>query len=144
MNDEYINLLWERISSATNIKCLEYGEAVTIGSVFGEMKAEIKKLRQKVNEMEENKKEGLPMNMESFISLKLEQEKELGLRVLKYVPNKKRSEIIILAKRYFDNTHIVWESYCVDGQFFGFYNGAYDMTLEQANEEMERRLQKGI
>lgn len=46
MKDEYIVKLWERLSSASSIENLDYDEAVTIGSVFGEMKAEIIRLRE--------------------------------------------------------------------------------------------------
>lgn len=46
MTDEYLDTLWKRLSSATNVKNKEYGEAVTIGSVFGEMKTEIKRLQE--------------------------------------------------------------------------------------------------
>lgn len=45
MTNERLDELWNILSSATNIDRLEYAEAVTIGSVFGEMRAEIVKLR---------------------------------------------------------------------------------------------------
>ena len=45
MTDEELNELWHILASAANVKDLDYGEAVTIGGVFGQMKAEIKTLQ---------------------------------------------------------------------------------------------------
>lgn len=51
MNSKYLDHLWKVLSSATNINNLEYGEAVTIGGVFGQMKAEIERLQEENNNL---------------------------------------------------------------------------------------------
>lgn len=53
MGKERLDHLWKVLSSATNIKNLEYDEAVTIGSVFGEMRAEIERQQQEIKRLEE-------------------------------------------------------------------------------------------
>lgn len=37
-SDDMVEELWKQLSFVTNIDDLEYGEAVTIGSVFGELR----------------------------------------------------------------------------------------------------------
>lgn len=45
MNEEKLDELWETLALATNIDDLEYDEAVTIGSVFGQMRTAIEALQ---------------------------------------------------------------------------------------------------
>lgn len=52
MTDERLDELWETMSSATQIKQVEYGTAVTIGSVFGEMKKEIVAQRDEIERLD--------------------------------------------------------------------------------------------
>lgn len=44
-SDEMIDVLWMELSFVTNIDDLEYGEAVTIGSVFGELRTMLNEIR---------------------------------------------------------------------------------------------------
>lgn len=41
MTEEHLEILWRRLESATDIDNLTYDERITIGGVFGEMKATI-------------------------------------------------------------------------------------------------------
>lgn len=52
MNKERLEHLWKVLSSATQIDKLDYGEAVTIGSVFGEMKNAILHQQTRIQELE--------------------------------------------------------------------------------------------
>jgi hypothetical protein len=45
MDKEKMDSLWKTLQSATQIKLLPYGEAVTIGGVFGEMRLAIEILQ---------------------------------------------------------------------------------------------------
>lgn len=49
MTDEKMEELWKILSSATRIHLQDYDEAVTIGSVFGQMKKEIQDLMNEVD-----------------------------------------------------------------------------------------------
>jgi hypothetical protein len=52
LKHEELDELWKILSSATNIDKLEYSEAVTIGSVFGQMRKEIEDQQAKINQLE--------------------------------------------------------------------------------------------
>lgn len=48
MDKEKLDELWKILSSTTNIDKLEYDEAVTIGSVFGQMRNEIERQQKEI------------------------------------------------------------------------------------------------
>jgi hypothetical protein len=52
MDEKELEKLWKVLSSATNINSLEYDEAVTIGSVFGKMKAKILEQQEEIQRLE--------------------------------------------------------------------------------------------
>lgn len=63
MEQEKLDQLWSQVEHMNNLLKLDYGEMVTIGGIFGEMKAEIIELTAKLRvaelQLEDHKK---PMN----------------------------------------------------------------------------------
>lgn len=61
MNKKELDKLWKTLSLATNIDNLDYDEAITIGSVFGQMRTVIEKQQEEnerlKQELEDSKKD---------------------------------------------------------------------------------------
>lgn len=73
--------------------------------------------------------------------LLFQKEKELNLVVVGQEFDD-RNNLHVLCNRRFDNSYIVWTAYNTDEEknsFENFYNGKYDMTLEEGVQELERR-----
>lgn len=73
--------------------------------------------------------------------LLFQKEKELNLVVVGQEFDD-RKNLHVLCNRRFDNSYVVWTAYNTGEEktsFENFYNGKYDMTLEEGVRELERR-----
>lgn len=83
--------------------------------------------------------EQLEVKLKELIESK---EVELNITVIKIVRDGDKNAVI-LAKRHFDDTHIVWSSYYTGEErtsYVNFYSGSYDLTLTRALDETQRRV----
>lgn len=84
-------------------------------------------------------------NKKAFVDKfhQMAKERESSLHVSILCQNKSTDgDIHVLCYRQSDNSYIVWTAYytgCLSNSFEGFYNGRYDLTLEEALNEIERR-----
>lgn len=77
MTDEHLDVLWKRMQMATNIDNLEYGAAVTIGSIFGQLRTAI------VNNRNEDLR--IQSDAEYALSETLRQEQDYSIKMEKRV-----------------------------------------------------------